>query len=65
MCLLSNFTIFYYSCSIFKTPFTQIEKSPVLRTGGNDNSKSRYENDPKIVMAFWIGSPSGSQMGLA
>ena len=27
-------------------------KSPVLSTGGNDNSKSRYENDLKCVMAF-------------
>ena len=27
-------------------------KSPVLSTGGNDNSKSRYGNDLKFVMAF-------------
>ena len=27
--------------------------SPVLSTGGNDNSKSRYENDLKFVMAFF------------
>ena len=27
-------------------------KSPVLSTGGNDNSKSRHGNDLKFVMAF-------------
>ena len=27
-------------------------KSPVLSTGGNNNSKSRYGNDLKLVMAF-------------
>ena len=27
-------------------------KIAVLPTGGNDNSKSRYENDLKFVMAF-------------
>ena len=30
----------------------KIAKSPVLSTGGNDNSKSRYGNDLKFVMAF-------------
>ena len=30
----------------------KIAKSPVLRTGGNDNSKSRYGNDLKFVMTF-------------
>ena len=43
--LISRSKFIYYryfnSCSIFKTPITQIAKSPVLRTGGNDNSKSR------------------------
>ena len=28
--------IYVNSCSIFKTPITQITKSPVLRAGGND-----------------------------
>ena len=37
---------------IFKTPITQIAKSPDLRNCGNDNSKSRYGNDLKFVMAF-------------
>ena len=30
----------------------KIVKSPVLPTGGNDNSKDRYGNDLKFVMAF-------------
>ena len=30
----------------------KIAKSPVVSTGGNDNSKSRYGNDPTFVMAF-------------
>ena len=30
----------------------KIAKPPVLRTCGNDNSKSRYGNDLKFVMAF-------------
>ena len=41
------------SCLIFKTPITQNSKiTPVLSTGRNDNSKSRYVNDLKFVMAF-------------
>ena len=35
-----------------KRPLLKIVKSPVLSTGGNDNSKSRYGNDLKFVMAF-------------
>ena len=54
--LISRFKCIHYdyfnSCSIFKTPITQIAKSPVLRTGGNDNSKFRYGNELKIVMTF-------------
>ena len=30
----------------------KIAKPPVLRTCGNDNSKSRHGNDLKFVMAF-------------
>ena len=30
----------------------KIAKTPVLLTCGNDNSKSRYGNDLKFVMAF-------------
>ena len=30
----------------------KIAKLPVLRTCGNDNSKSRYGNNLKFVMAF-------------
>ena len=43
---------YFNSCSIFETPITQLAKSPVLRASGNDNSKSRYENDLKIFMAL-------------
>ena len=35
-----------------KHRFLKIAKSPVLGTGGSDNSKSRYGNDLKFVMAF-------------
>ena len=43
---------YFDSCLIYKTPITQNAKPPVLRTGGNDNSKSRYGNNLKFVMAF-------------
>ena len=35
-----------------KRRLLKIAKPPILRTGGNDNSKSRYGNDLKFVMAF-------------
>ena len=35
-----------------KRRLLKIAKSPVLRTGGSDNSKSRYADDLKFVMAF-------------
>ena len=35
-----------------KRRILKIAKSPVLSTDKNDNSKSRYENDLKFVMAF-------------
>ena len=35
-----------------KRQLLKIAKSPVLRTGGGDNSKSRYGNDLTFVMAF-------------
>ena len=38
--------------SFLKRRLLKIAKPPVLRTCGNDNSKSRYGNDLKIVMAF-------------
>ena len=54
--LISQFKYILYdyfdSCLIFKTPITQNSKTPVLQTCGNDNSKSRYGNDLKFVMAF-------------
>ena len=39
-----------------KRGLLKIVKSAVLSTGRNDNSKSRYENDLKFVMAFLTGS---------
>ena len=33
----------------------KIAKPPVLSTGGNDDTKSRYRNDLKTVMAFLDG----------
>ena len=35
-----------------RADYSKIAKPPVLRTCGNDNSKSRYGNDLKFVMAF-------------
>ena len=35
-----------------KRRLLKVAKSPVLSTGGNDNTKSRYGNDLKVVMAF-------------
>ena len=37
---------------VLKRRLLKIAKSPVLSTGGNDTSKSRYGNDLKFVMAF-------------
>ena len=39
--------VLFLICRLLK-----IAKSPVLQTGGSDNSKSRYGNDLKFVMAF-------------
>ena len=54
--LISRFKYILYeyfdSCLIFETPILKIAKPLVLRTCGNDNSKSRYGNDLKFVMAF-------------
>ena len=38
--------------AFLKRRLLKIAKSPVLSTGGNDNSKSRYGYDLKFVMAF-------------
>ena len=35
-----------------KRRLLKVAKPPVLRTYENDNSKSRYGNDLKFVMAF-------------
>ena len=35
-----------------KRQVLKIAKSPVLSTGGNDDSKSRYGNDLKFDMEF-------------
>ena len=37
---------------LLKRRLLKIAKPPVLRTYGNDNSKSRYWNYLKFVMAF-------------
>ena len=36
-----------------KRRLLKIAKSPVLRTDGSDNSKSRHGNDLKYVMFFF------------
>ena len=38
-----------------KRRLLKIAKSPVLSTGEKDNSKSRYGNHLKFVMAFFDG----------
>ena len=40
------------SVSLLKRRLFKIAKPSVLRTCGNDNSKSRYGNYLKFVMAF-------------
>ena len=40
------------SCLILQCRLLKIATLPVLSTSGNDNSKSRYGNDLKFVMAF-------------
>ena len=35
-----------------KRRLLEIAKSPVLRTGGSNNSKSKYGNDLKLGIAF-------------
>ena len=37
---------------LLKRRLLKIAKSPVLPTGGNDNSKYRYGNDLNFLMAF-------------
>ena len=37
-----------------KRRLLKIAKPPVLSTGRNDNSKSRYGNHLKFVMAFFL-----------
>ena len=54
--LISRFKYILYdyfdTCLFLKRRLLKIAKPPVLRTCGNDNSKSRYGNDLKFVMAF-------------
>ena len=40
------------SCFIFKTPITQNSKITCFANWRSDNSKSRYWNDLKFIMAF-------------
>ena len=37
---------------LLKRQLLKIAKLPVLQTGGNDNSKSRYGNDLNILRDF-------------
>ena len=46
------FMIILTAVLFLKRRLLKIAKPPVLRTCGNDNSKSRYGNDLKFVMAF-------------
>ena len=48
-----------------KRRLLKITKSPVLSTGGNDNSKSRFGNDLKFVMVFLDRYLYAVAMGLA
>ena len=48
-----------------KRRLLKIAKSHVLRTGGSDNSNSRYGNDLKFVMAFLDMYSISSSIGLA
>ena len=54
--LISQFKFILYgyfdSCLILKRRLLKIAKSPVLRTGGIDNSKPKYGKDIKFVQAF-------------
>ena len=45
MTILTN--VLFLKCRLLK-----LAKSAVVRTGGNDNSKSRYGIDLKFVMTF-------------
>ena len=48
LCFLTSLTAVLF----LKRRLLKIAKSPVLPTGGSNNSKSRYGNDLKFVMAF-------------
>ena len=54
--LISRFKYILYGyfdrCLLFETPITQNSKITCLRTGGSNNSKSRYGNDLTFVMAL-------------
>ena len=39
---------------LLKRRLLKIAKLPVLSTGENNNSKSRYVNDLKFVMTFYL-----------
>ena len=49
LCILSYFS----TADLFlKRRLLKMAKSPVMQTGGSNNSKSRYGNALKFVMAF-------------
>ena len=55
-CQFCDFNL-YFTTSLttvifLKRRLLKIAKSPVLSTGENDNSKSRYGNDLKFLMTF-------------
>ena len=52
-CDLNLYCMTIFKVVLFlKRRLLKIAKSPVLRTCGNDNSKSRYGNDLEFRMAF-------------
>ena len=55
-CLFRDLNIYFMTILtavlFLKRRLLKIAKPPVLRTWGNDNSKSRYGNDLKFLMAF-------------
>ena len=55
-CLFRDLNLYFMAImtAVFflKRRLLKIAKSHVLRTGGSDNSNTRYGNDLKFVMAF-------------
>ena len=47
-----DLNLYFMTLFFLKRRLLKIAKLPVLSTGGNDNSKSRYRNDLKFVTTF-------------